>query len=130
MRTPQEALGVIVKALNENNTSIIDEVIAEDIVYEIYGNEGISGIYRGRDAFINMMKSVIEMTENTMKADPRVVMSDGKDLMMWVAFTGSRPDGRTYESHHAYLYRFRDGQLYEGHTIPTEPDKFDRFMND
>lgn len=107
-------MGLIVQALNEADPSVLDEAIAEDVVYEIYGNEGISGTYRGLQAFVAMMGLVLDQTSGTMKATSVTVMSNENDLMMWVHFTGTRPDGRTYESHHAYLYRFRDGELYEG----------------
>lgn len=54
IRTPQESLALIVRALNEADASVLDAVIAEDVVYEIYGEDGISGTYRSRQAFIDM----------------------------------------------------------------------------
>lgn len=76
---------------------VIAEVIAEDIVYEIFCTEGISGTYRVRQVFIDMMGLVLDRTANTMKATPVTVMSNDDDLTLWFHITGSRPDGRTYE---------------------------------
>jgi hypothetical protein len=41
-----------------------------------------------------------------------------------------RDHGRTYDNHQAYLYRFTDGLLSEGETIPVDQRAFDAFTSD
>jgi hypothetical protein len=50
-------------------------------------------------------------------------------VMAYMRVHGSRPDGRTYDSHQAYLYRFTDGLLSEGQGIPVDQKAFDEFTS-
>ena len=61
---------------------------------------------------------------------PEVVLAEVENIMMYVRVMGSRPDGRFYDSHQAYLYRFRDGRLIEGQTIPVDQRAFAEFFAD
>ncbi len=63
-----------------------------------------------------------------MAATPEVILADDDHVMMYARFTGSRPDGRTYNSHQAYLYRLKDGRLLEGQTIPADQEAFAEFL--
>jgi hypothetical protein len=42
---------------------------------------------------------------------------------------GSRPDGRTYDNHQAYVYRITNGLLIAGHTIPVDEKALDEFTS-
>ena len=53
---------------------------------------------------------------------------DGDNVMMYMHVTGSRPDGRRYDNDQAYLYRFRNGKLIEGQTIPVDQHAFEEFL--
>jgi hypothetical protein len=54
-----------------------------------------------------------------MTAEPEVIVSSEEHIMAYMRVHGSRPDGRTYDNHQAYLYRFTDGLLSEGQSIPV-----------
>ena len=64
-----------------------------------------------------------------MAAKPEVVLADGENIMMYMHVTEARPDGRSYASHQAYFYRFRDGKLAEGQTIPVDQHAFENFFS-
>lgn len=60
-----------------------------------------------------------------------VVLLEGEDTVMaYMHVKASRPDGRTLDCDNAYLYRFRDGVLVEGQTIPVDQAAFDAFTTD
>ncbi len=65
-----------------------------------------------------------------MTMEPEVILSDGDVLTLYVRVHGSRSDGRTYDNHQAYLYKFIDGLLIEGQTIPVDQQAFDAFTSD
>jgi ketosteroid isomerase-like protein len=50
--------------------------------------------------------------------------------MMYMLVSGTRPDGRTYENYQAYLYRYKDGKMIEGQTIPVDQYAFEQFFID
>jgi ketosteroid isomerase-like protein len=56
--------------------------------------------------------------------------AQGDAIMMYMHVRGSRPDGRTYDNEQAYLYRFKDGKLIEGQTIPVDQHAFEEFFTD
>ena len=70
------------------------------------------------------------MTDGTIAGQPEVVLAEGDNIMMYAHVTGSRPDGRRYDNDQAYLYRFRDGKLIEGQTIPVDQHAFEEFLAD
>ena len=51
-------------------------------------------------------------------------------VMAYMRVSGTRPDGRTYDQYQAYLYRFNQGKLVEGQTIPVDQMAFEQFFND
>lgn len=115
-------------AFNENDIDAVERLVDADVTYVIRGQASISGTYRGREAMGDALRRVQKLAGGTMAAKPEVVLSDGDALMAYMRVTGSRPDGRVYDHDQAYLYRFRDGKLTEGQTIPVDQQAFAEFL--
>lgn len=64
-----------------------------------------------------------------MTLEPEVTLEGEDAVMTYARVAGSRPDGRSYRNFQAYLYRFRDGLLVEGQTIPVDQAAFDEFTS-
>lgn len=117
-------------AIEKHDFDAAAEGVADDVVYIIRGHSSVSGVYTGRKALAEVLDRILNLTDGTMIAIPEIVMAEGDTIMMYVRVMGSRPDGRTYDSHQAYLYRFRDGRLIEGQTIPVDQRAFAEFLAD
>lgn len=125
-----EALMKALKAFNENDLETAATLVHPDVTYIVRGRAAISGVHHGVEGFRAALQRVRELTAGTMTATPEVVLAEGDDIMMYMRVTGTRPDGREYDSHHAYLYRFREGKLIEGQTIPVDQAAFEGFLAD
>lgn len=125
-----QALSAAFDAFNRNDLAAASGFLAEDIVYTIRGRATVSGTYRGRQAVAEALGRIKQLTSGSMTAKPEAVLADGENIMMYMHVTGVRPDGRRYDNHQAYFYRFRDGRLAEGQTIPVDQHAFEAFFAD
>ncbi|MEZ4503082.1 MAG: nuclear transport factor 2 family protein [Dehalococcoidia bacterium] len=121
-------LSAALAAFNDNDIDRLAQHVHDDVKYIIRGRSFISGTYEGREAMAQALRKVKELTDGTMTATPEVMLSGGDAVMAYLHVTGSRPNGRTYDNYQAYLYRFRDGKLAEGQTIPVDQAAFEEFL--
>ena len=120
----------VLDAFNRNDIDAAASGVADDVVYIIRGRATVSGIYRGRQQFAGVLRRIKQMTDGTMAGKPEVALVDGDNIMMYMHVTGTRPDGRRYDNDQAYLYRYREGKLIEGQTIPVDQHAFEEFLAD
>ena len=125
-----KTLMAVLEAFNRNDIDAAASGVADDVVYIIRGRATVSGTYRGRRDFADVLRRIKQMTDGTMAGKPEVVLAEGDNIMMYAHVTGSRPDGRSYDNDQAYLYRFREGKLIEGQTIPVDQHAFEEFLAD
>ncbi len=125
-----ETLTAILDGLNRNDLSAATVGAHPDLTYTIRGKTVISGTYRGADAIGRALRRLMELTAGTLTAKPEVVLAKGDNIMMYLRVTARRPDGRSYDNYNAYLYRFKDGKLIEGQTIPVDQEAFAEFLAD
>ena len=118
----------IFEAFNRNDVERAAEGLDPEVVYVIRGQASVSGTYRGREAFAGALRRIKELTGGTMRGTPEVVMASGDHIMMYLHVTGRRADGRQYDNYQAYLYRFRNGKMLEGQTIPVDARAFEEFL--
>ena len=123
-----QTLMMVLDAFNRNDIDAVEHGVSEDVVYIIRGRATVSGTYRGRREFADALRRIKRLTDGTMAGKPEVVLAEGDNIMMYMHVTGSRPDGRRYDNDQAYLYRFRDGKLIEGQTIPVDQHAFEEFL--
>ena len=116
------------EAFNRGDIAAMGEAVHPDFTYTVRGTAPVSGVYHGWDAMAGVLARIMELTEGTMKATPEVVLADDDNVLMYQHVTGSRPDGRTYDSHQAYRYRLKDGKIIEGETIPVDQQAFAEFL--
>jgi ketosteroid isomerase-like protein len=118
-----------IKAFNDNDLETTAELVAEDVVYTFHGDHPAAGQYHGHDGFWEVLRRAKELTGGTARLEPLAVVTNDEDvLMVWGIFRGER-NGVAFETHHAYYYRFEDGQLVEGHTIPADQTAANAFWS-
>ncbi len=125
-----DSLREILAAFNDNDLKRASHLAHPDFTYTIRGHGPFAGTFRGLEEVIGIMQRIKEATGNTMTVVPEVIVSSQNDVMAYMRVHGARPDGRTYDNHQAYLYRFADGLLREGQTIPVDQRAFDEFTSD
>jgi hypothetical protein len=56
----------------------------------------VDGSYRGIEAISRALRRLPELTGGTLTTKPEIVMALGDDVMMYLKFSATRPDGRRY----------------------------------
>ena len=93
------------------------------------GDHPAAGQYDGHEGFREVLGRAKELTGGRASFEPLAVVNNDEDtLMVWGIFRGER-NGITFETHHAYYYRFVDGQIVEGHTIPADQTAANAFWS-
>ena len=123
-------LMAVLEAFNRGDIDAVIDKVDPEVVYHVRGQSQVSGTFRGPHELADVLRRIKELTGGTMSGTPDVVLADSDNVMMYIHVTGARPDGRSYDNHQAYLYRFRDGRLIEGQTIPVDQHAFDAFLAD
>jgi len=114
------------EAFDKNDLEAIGRMVSEDIVYRVSGRGPLSGIYKGRLMFIKALEKAKELSGGTITVDPFVTLADNEYVFVFGRATGRRSE-KVLDIEHCYLYRFSNGQLVEGRTMPVDLYEFDEF---
>lgn len=114
------------EAFNRNDLETGKKIVSEDIIYKVSGRGPVSGIYEGRLAFMKLLEKVKELSGGTITVRPIVMLADDEYVFVLARATGRRGE-KVLDIEHCYLYRFSNGRLVEGRTMPVDLYEFDEF---
>lgn len=114
------------EAFNKNDLETINKMVSEDIIYRVSGQGPVSGTYKGRLMFMKLLEKAKKLSEGTATIKPLVTLADDEYVFVLAKATGRRGE-KVLDIEHCYLYRFSNGQLVEGRTIPVDLYEFDEF---
>jgi ketosteroid isomerase-like protein len=119
----------MIAAFNANDLSVVREVVADDLVYTLPGKSALAGCTVGVQPHLAMLKRARELSLGTLRLQPEALAVDGEHLFVWGTIRAERGDKRL-EAKHCVVYRFFEGKIVEGRTIPTDLYAFDAFWTD
>lgn len=114
------------EAFNKNDLETANKIVSEDIIYKVSGRGPVSRIYEGRLMFRKLIEKVKELSGGTVTIKPLVTLADDEYVFVLARVTGRRGE-KVLDIEHCYLYRFSNGQLVEGRTMPVDLYEFDEF---
>ena len=76
--------------------------------------------------FRKLIEKVKELSGGTVTIKPLVTLADDEYVFVLARVTGRRGE-KVLDIEHCYLYRFSNGQLVEGRTMPVDLYEFDEF---
>ena len=79
-------------------------------------------------AHLSILKQARELSGGTLRLEPCAVAADGDYLVVWGRITAERL-GRRLDSEHCVMYRFVNGKIVEGRTVPVDLYAFDEFWS-
>lgn len=128
-----ELVGKAYEALASMNQDEIDKYWAEDMEWLVPGHNPLSGWYHGRDAFINFMKRVGELSANSFHMDAIAVMTGGDYSCDVTRNRGHRAGSEDIklDIDVAHVLRWRDGKVIEGKgaIFGDGTDQYDHFWS-
>jgi uncharacterized protein len=118
----------MIAAFNANDLGAVEALVSPDLVYTIPGKSQIACHTRGVLPHLTMLKQARELSFGSLRLEPRAVAADGNYLVVWGRITAER-GGRRLDSDHCVMYRFEDGRIVEGRTVPADLYAFDEFWS-
>jgi ketosteroid isomerase-like protein len=116
----------MIAAFNQNDLSAVAELMAEDVVYTIPGRSIVACSTRGLAEHLAALKRAREASGGTLRLEPETILCEGDVLLIWGRVSAER-QGRKLATEHCVMYRFADGKIVEGRTVPIDQYAFDEF---
>lgn len=116
------------EAFAKSDLATLTEQWRSDIRWHEPGSSPISGDYEGPQAVFAMFGRLMEMTENSFRAEPVLLCADDEHGTALVRLTAHRGD-RHLDTLVAQVVRFDgDGKLAEFWNAPTDQPVLERFL--
>jgi hypothetical protein len=116
------------EAFAKGDLATLTEQWRADIRWHEQGAPGLAGDYQGPQAVFGMFARLMEMTENSFRADPVLMCADDEHGTTLVRMTAHRGD-RHLDTLVAHVTRFDgDGRLAEFWNAPTDQQALERFF--
>ena len=87
-------------------------LFAEDVVFRAPGNNGISGVYRGRAGILEFWRRQIDLSAGSLRTQPLSFQSQGDSVAVEVLISGER-NGAEVSWHRRVKYRLAGGRIVE-----------------
>jgi hypothetical protein len=118
----------MIAAFNANDLSAVEALVDADLTYFIPGRSPVACHTRGVSEHLRALRRARELSCGTLRLEPRAVAADGDYLFVWGRITAERA-GKRLDSEHGVMYRFKDGKVIEGRTLPVDLYSFDEFWS-
>lgn len=115
-------------AFNANDLSGVEEFVAEDIRYTIPGKSPLAGTTIGILEHLRALSLAKELSQGTLKLTAAATAVDGDYLFIWGRISAQRA-GKMLDCDHGVVFRFADGKVVEGRTLPSNLYEFDDFWS-
>lgn len=119
----------MIRAFNENDLGVVRTLLHEDVVYTIPGRSPIAGTARGIEQHLEQLRKARALSNNTLRLEPTDVVASHERLFVYGRITAQRGE-RRLDSEHLVVFRFAEGRIVEGRTVPLDLYQFDAFWTE
>jgi ketosteroid isomerase-like protein len=96
-------------AFASGDMQLLSEVFA-DAAWNHRNPDRFGGIKRGFDEIGAFFGESAQLTEGTLKVEPKAVLADGDTVAVIARMSGTRPDGRQLDDMQVHVFTIRDGR--------------------
>ena len=114
-------------AFAKGDFTVLNDLLAEDLVWHQGGRSQLAGDYRGRDAVYELFGKLIEVTDGTFHMDLEAAFAND-ELGVALVVASSSVDGRSVTAREAHIIRMRDGKVAEFWYTSTDQYAFDEMI--
>jgi ketosteroid isomerase-like protein len=116
----------MIEAFNGNDLGVVAELLHPDVIYTVPGQSVLASVTRGIAAHLEMLRLARERSGNTLKLEPRALVTSGEHLFVYGRISAMRGE-KALDSDHMVIFRFIGGRIVEGRTVPIDLYAFDAF---
>lgn len=117
------------KAFADRDMEAVGELLADDIVWHVPGNNPLSGDYKGKEEVFGFFAKLGELSGGSFKLDVHDVVGNDEHVVALVRVSGSRPDGRTIQMRVAQTFHVRNGKAVEFWGMAEDQAQADAFWS-
>jgi ketosteroid isomerase-like protein len=114
-------------AFAKGDFAVINDLLAEDVVWHHGGRSQLAGDYRGRDAVYEYFGKILEVTQGTFRMDLEAAFAND-ELGVALVVASSSANGRSSTVREAHIIRMRDGKAAEFWYATTDQYNFDEMI--
>jgi uncharacterized protein len=104
----------------------MNELFADDIVWNSPGRNQLSGTYRGKEAVFANFQKAAELTGGTFKFEIHDVLANDQHAVVLIRWMGER-DGKTLDDNSVQVFEIKDGKVKEQWLHPGDAYASDEF---
>ena len=98
-------------AFNAADIATLTELIADDAVQTMVGNNIVSGEFKGRDNILGMYGKIAEVTNGTYKVEVEQTFTDGNGTVVVVHRQTAEREGKRLDNRQALVFRIEGGKV-------------------
>ena len=98
-------------AFNSADIAALTEIIADDAVQTMVGNNLVSGEFKGRDNILAMYGKLAELTNGTYRVEIEQTFTDGNGTVVVVHHQTATREGKRLDNRQALIFRIVGGKV-------------------
>ena len=117
------------KAFGEGDMETLTELIAEDAVWHVGGNNALTGDYKGREAVFGLFAKFGEMSEGTLSIELHDVLANDDHTVVLTTVTAAGSSGKTLSVNTTDTSHISNGQLTEFWSFGSDQAALDAYFS-
>jgi uncharacterized protein len=115
-------------AFRAGDGDALRQLIADDVVWHVPGNNPLAGEIRGRDALFGWFDRLREVTDGTFGLEEHDVLGND-DHVVALSLMSSNKRGIIVTVQVISVFHYRGGRQIERWIHPTDPEAWDRMLS-
>lgn len=115
------------EAFIKGDLATVGELLADDIVWHVGGNNPLTGDYRGKEAVMGFFARMAGIATPTMSIHD--VVANDEHAIALVETGGTKPDGTSLQQRSVQVYHVRDGKAREAWFYNEDQAALDAFWS-
>lgn len=116
----------MINAFNRGDLKAASAFLDPTVVYTLPGRSPLACCTHGVAAHIEVLRRARERSGGTLRLEPRAVAAAGDYVFVYGRITATRA-GKRLDSDHCVVFRYSNGRVVEGRTVPVDQYAFDAF---
>jgi len=114
MLTNKEIIAAAFEKMAQGDPSLWLDTMADDIRYELVGDNSWGRVYRGKQAFREELgRPLMSRVEPPLRMRAMRILSDGDHVVLEAAGENQTRSGETYNNRYCMIIRMKDGKVVE-----------------
>jgi ketosteroid isomerase-like protein len=116
------------EAFAKGDMATLTDVLGQDMVWHIAGNNPLAGEYQGRDAVFKMFAQLVELSGGTFRNEPHDILANDEHAVALTRETASR-EGKQLDALSVQVYHIRVGKVIEAWSFEHDSPAYDEFWS-